>query len=105
MRARPGPGSLGNGPKVTPAFQPLHCSDFNMTAFEEGPSANTTETPSLPRSGTQSFAAARPPCGQDPAAAFTCHAGAKTVAALAYEFARLIGPFHRGLRWRRLPRL
>jgi hypothetical protein len=30
---RPLPGSLGNGPKVTPAFQPLHCSDFGMTAF------------------------------------------------------------------------
>jgi len=33
MSARAGPGSLGNGPKVTPAFQPLHCSDFGMTAF------------------------------------------------------------------------
>ena len=27
-------GSLANGPKVTPAFQPLHCSDFGMTGFE-----------------------------------------------------------------------
>ena len=39
------PGGLGNGPKVTPAFQSLHCndfggdfgsdfgSDFGMTAF------------------------------------------------------------------------
>jgi hypothetical protein len=37
MSSRTGPGSLGNGPKVTPAFQPLHCSDFGsdfgMTAF------------------------------------------------------------------------
>jgi hypothetical protein len=30
---RPLPGSLGNGPKVIPAFQPLHCSDFGVTAF------------------------------------------------------------------------
>ena len=37
MDSRAGPPSLGNGPKVTPAFQPLHCSDFGgdfgMTAF------------------------------------------------------------------------
>jgi hypothetical protein len=30
---RAGPRSLGNGPKVTPAFQPLHCSDFGVTAL------------------------------------------------------------------------
>jgi hypothetical protein len=29
---RPLPGSLGNGPKVTPAFQPLHRSDFGVTS-------------------------------------------------------------------------
>jgi hypothetical protein len=34
MRSRVAPGSLGNGPKVTPAFQPLHCSDFGVTAFD-----------------------------------------------------------------------
>ena len=34
MSSRTGPGSLGDGPKVTPAFQPLHCSDFDMTAFQ-----------------------------------------------------------------------
>jgi hypothetical protein len=37
MNSRAGPPSLGNGPKVTPAFQPLHCSDFGgdfgMAAF------------------------------------------------------------------------
>jgi hypothetical protein len=33
MGARAGPRSLGNGPKVTPAFQPLHCSDFGVTAL------------------------------------------------------------------------
>jgi hypothetical protein len=33
IASRTAAGSLGNGPKVTPAFQPLHCSDFGMTAF------------------------------------------------------------------------
>jgi hypothetical protein len=28
MSARADPGSLGDGPKLTPPFQPLHCSDF-----------------------------------------------------------------------------
>ena len=34
MGSRARSGSLANGPKVTPAFQPLHCSDFGMTGFE-----------------------------------------------------------------------
>jgi hypothetical protein len=34
MSARVGPGSLGDGPKLTPPFQPLHCSDFGMTGFK-----------------------------------------------------------------------
>ena len=51
----------------------------------------------LSRLGTQPFAAPRPPRGQNFAAAFTCHTGAKTMAALADEFARLIGPFHQGV--------
>jgi hypothetical protein len=35
MGSRARPGSLANGPKVTPAFQPLHCSDFGMTRVRE----------------------------------------------------------------------
>jgi hypothetical protein len=33
VSTRAGPGSLGDGPKLTPPFQPLHCSDFDMTGF------------------------------------------------------------------------
>jgi hypothetical protein len=33
VRPRAAPRSLGNGPKVTPAFQPLHCSDFGVNRF------------------------------------------------------------------------
>ena len=36
-------GSLANGPKVTPAFQPLHCSDFGMTGFEKETFANAMQ--------------------------------------------------------------
>jgi hypothetical protein len=97
MGSRAAPGSLGNGPKVTPAFQPLHCSDFGVTAFDRL-QRYATETPSLSRSGTQRFAAARAPRPQNLAAAFTRHARAKAMAAFAHEFARLIGAFHRGLR-------
>src|SRR5437763_8807849 len=50
------------------------------------------------RSGTQPFAAPGAPRRQDLAAAFTRHTRAKAVAALAYELARLIGPFHGCLR-------
>jgi len=57
-----------------------------------------TQTPSPSRSGTQPFAAACAARRQNLAAAFTHHARAKAMAALAYEFARLIGPFHRCLR-------
>jgi hypothetical protein len=97
MRSRVAPGSLGNGPKVTPAFQPLHCSDFGVTAFDRL-QRYATETPNLSRSGTQPFAATCAARRQNLAAAFTRHARAKAMAALAYEFARLIGPFHRCLR-------
>jgi hypothetical protein len=34
MSTRADPGSLGDGPKLTPPFQPLHCSDFGMTGFK-----------------------------------------------------------------------
>jgi hypothetical protein len=95
MSTRAGPGSLGGGPKLTPPFQPLHCSDFGMTGFK-GRACDRwpTETPSRSRSGTQSFAAPCAPRGQNFAAAFARHASAKAMAALAYELARLIGPFH-----------
>lgn len=64
-----------------------------MTALL-GPFAKATETPSPSRSGTQFFAAPRAPRGQYLATTFCGHTGAKTMAALAYEFAWLIGPFH-----------
>jgi hypothetical protein len=45
--------------------------------------------------GTQLLAPLRAPQRQNPAAALGRHAGAKAVAALAHQFARLVGPFHR----------
>ena len=68
-----------------------------MTALP-APFAKTIKAPNLSRSGAQSFAAPRAPRCQDLATAFTGHTGAKAMAALAYEFARLIGPFHGCLR-------
>jgi hypothetical protein len=44
--------------------------------------------------GAQSLAAAGAARGHDLLAAFGRHPGAKAVAALAHQFARLIGPFH-----------
>src|SRR5580692_9228411 len=46
------------------------------------------------RSGTEPLAPLRPPGRQHSAAALGRHPGAKAVAALAHQFARLIGPFH-----------
>jgi hypothetical protein len=43
---------------------------------------------------TQFLAPPRPARRQHQTAAFGRHAGAKAVAALAHQFARLIGPFH-----------
>jgi hypothetical protein len=74
-----------------------------MTAFDKTV-GKRNRNPSPSRSGTQSFAAPRAPRGQYLAAAFTGHTGAKAMAALAYEFARLIGPFHGVSPLRRLPR-
>jgi hypothetical protein len=48
----------------------------------------------LPPLRTKLRASARPPRRQHPAAAFGRHPGAKTMTALAHQFARLIGPFH-----------
>jgi hypothetical protein len=51
--------------------------------------------------GGEPLAALRAATGNDAAAAFGRHAGAKPVPALAYEPARLIGAFHwKNLRWR-----
>jgi hypothetical protein len=46
------------------------------------------------RSRTEPLAALRAAGRQHPAAAFGRHPGAKAVAALAHQFARLVGPFH-----------
>src|SRR5262249_18277966 len=58
-----------------------------------------------PRSGAEPLASARPPRGDDLAAALGRHAGAKTVTALAHQLARLISPLHgsfsAGWHWRR----
>jgi hypothetical protein len=35
MNARADLGSLGDGPKLTPPFQPLHCRDFEMTRLKD----------------------------------------------------------------------
>jgi hypothetical protein len=45
--------------------------------------------------GTQLLAPLTAPQRQNPAAALGRHAGAKAVAALTHQFARLVGPFHR----------
>jgi hypothetical protein len=44
--------------------------------------------------GAQSFTAAGAASGHNLLAALARHPGAKAVAALAHQFARLIGPFH-----------
>src|SRR5258708_29741356 len=54
------------------------------------------------RSRTEPLAAVRPPGRHHLAAAFGRHPGAKAVAALAHQFARLVGPFH-GIDLRRRP--
>src|SRR5690242_15060053 len=46
------------------------------------------------RSGAEPLAAMRAPLVQHRAAALARHAGAEAVAALAHQFARLIGPLH-----------
>src|SRR5438132_8355288 len=46
------------------------------------------------RSGTEPLAPARAARGNDLAAAFGRHAGAKPVTTLAHQLARLIGPLH-----------
>lgn len=47
------------------------------------------------RSGNQARAALGATAGQDLAAAYCCHAGAKAMGALATERVRLVGAFHR----------
>jgi hypothetical protein len=48
----------------------------------------------IKKSGGEFGAALGAAIGKDLAAANSCHAGAKTMPALADEFGRLIGPFH-----------
>src|SRR5262249_55035524 len=50
--------------------------------------------PAVAKSGGQPLAATRAAGRQDLAAAGFGHAGAETVAALAHELARLVGPLH-----------
>jgi hypothetical protein len=88
-------GILGGGPKVTPAFQPLHKTDIRTVLNRNRDSGSSSGAFG---SSTQSLTATRPPRGQNPAPALGGHAGAKAMAALAYQFARLIGPFHGNLR-------
>jgi hypothetical protein len=56
-------------------------------------SRSTTAEPQS-RSRTEALAPTRPPRRDDLAAAVGRHAGAKTVPALAHQFARLVGSFH-----------
>jgi hypothetical protein len=55
---------------------------------------STATTGIGPRSRTEALAPARAPRRKHLAAAFCRHPGAKAVAALAHQFARLVGPFH-----------
>jgi hypothetical protein len=57
------------------------CETFNARAESE-------------KSGREFGAAFGTAAGNDLAAANSCHAGAKTMPALADKFGRLIGPFH-----------
>lgn len=84
-------GILGGGPKVTPAFQPLHKTDIRTVLNRNRDSGSSSGAFG---SSTQFLTATRPARGQNPAPALGGHAGAEAMAALAYQFARLIGPFH-----------
>lgn len=82
-RAAGRPHACRSGAKIGPAPQPLH-----------GISGNGA------RSRAKPFAAAGAPRREHSAAAFRRHPGAKAMAALAHQFAGLIGPFHGiGLRY------
>jgi len=74
--------TAGGSPKVRPALQPLH-----------GKNLNGSGAPSR----TEPLAPTRAPRRQNLAATLGRRAGAKAVAALAHQFARLVGPFHEGV--------
>ena len=84
-------GSLGGGLKITPAFQPLHETDIRTVLIEIGTGGPDR---GVLGSGTQFLTATRAARGQNLAAALGRHTCAKSMAAFAYQFARLIGPFH-----------
>jgi hypothetical protein len=89
--------TFGGSLEVYAALQPFHACDFGCDFGlrpEIGRRAKieSAKTKSL---RTQPLAAAASARRQHPAAAFGRHARAKAVAALAHQFARLIGPFHR----------
>ena len=74
------PHSSGGSAKIGSALQPLH----GRTILERGKHPSRTKT----------LASVCPPRRQNLATALGCHAGAKAMAALAHQFARLVGPFH-----------
>ena len=67
--------SSGNLKKILPPFQP---GDDTFHGQSRG----------------QALTTLRPPAGQNLAAPKRCHASAKSVPTLAYQFARLVGAFH-----------
>src|ERR1700752_2290636 len=72
------PRAIGNGEEIRPLPQPIHdCCPKGR-----------------PGSGAQTLAAPRAASGEDLAAAGGGQARAETVAALAHQFAGLIGPLH-----------
>jgi hypothetical protein len=104
--------------EIRAALQPFHWLGLALaailgstTAGSTSKSACGTRTRAPTKSlSTQLLAPLRTPQRQNPAAALGRHAGAKAVAALAHQFARLIGPFHRkisagGSMRRQAPRL
>jgi hypothetical protein len=87
--------------KVRAALQPFHWlgfgCDFGLDHCGLDLEIGVWNENSRPneRLGTQLLAPLPPPQRQNPAAALGRHTGAKAVAALAHQFARLVGPFHR----------
>ncbi len=87
--------------KVRAALQPFHLfgfgCDFRLDHCGLDLEIGVRNENSRPSesSGTQLLAPLPTPQRQNPAAALGRHAGAKAVAALTHQFARLVGPFHR----------
>jgi hypothetical protein len=93
--------ALRDSLKVRAALQPFHWfgfgCDFGLDHCGLDLEIGVWNENSRPneRLGTQLLAPLPPPQRQNPAAALGRHTGAKAVAALAHQFARLVGPFHR----------